>query len=151
MHGRCGRRRKAAAAEAAQADADAAAKAQADTAATGGVEDAARQQILQLITPLRSAPPAPEFLAPAGGAGDEQPVMEREGGDAVLPEMEAPPQPPTADAQGSQHGFPIGVASRRRTGGGVGSHGPHSSAPPCGESGISAEADGGRERQFVGP
>nr|XP_020147999.1 uncharacterized protein LOC109733208 [Aegilops tauschii subsp. strangulata] len=74
--------------KAAQADADAAAQAQADAAAMEQVEDILHWQIPQLITPLRSALPAPEFLALAGGAGDEQPVMEREGGDAVLPEIE---------------------------------------------------------------
>ena len=54
---------KAGAVKAAQADADAAAKKRA--------EDSARHQTPQLITPLRSAPPAPEISAPAGGAGDE--------------------------------------------------------------------------------
>nr|XP_020182111.1 uncharacterized protein LOC109767802 [Aegilops tauschii subsp. strangulata] len=98
---------KAAAAKAAQADADATAKAQADTVAKKRAEDAARQQIPQLITPLHSAPPAPEISAPAGGASNEQPVVERERGDAVLPEMEAPPQPPTADGQGSQPAAPL--------------------------------------------
>nr|XP_020164909.1 uncharacterized protein LOC109750353 [Aegilops tauschii subsp. strangulata] len=93
MHGRCGRRREAAAKKAeadkaAQADADAAAKAQADAAAKMQAEDAARRGTPLLVTPLRSAPPAPEFSAPNGGAGDEQPIKEREGSDAVLPEME---------------------------------------------------------------
>nr|XP_020168930.1 enolase-phosphatase E1-like [Aegilops tauschii subsp. strangulata] len=94
---------KAAAATAAQADADAAAKKQA--------EDAVRRRTPLLVTPLRSAPPAPEFSAPAGGAGDEQPIREREGSDAILPEMEAPPQPPTADAQGSQPAAPSGQSA----------------------------------------
>nr|XP_020155049.1 actin cytoskeleton-regulatory complex protein PAN1-like [Aegilops tauschii subsp. strangulata] len=98
---------KAAAAKAAQADADAEAKAQADTATKKRAEDATRQQIPQLITPLRSTPPAPEISAPAGGAGDEKPVTERERGDAILRETEAPPQPPTADAQGSQPTAPL--------------------------------------------
>ena len=62
---------KAAAAKAAQADADAATKAQANIAAKKRAEDAARQQIPELITPLRSAPLAPEISVPAGGAGDE--------------------------------------------------------------------------------
>nr|XP_020148351.2 translation initiation factor IF-2-like [Aegilops tauschii subsp. strangulata] len=90
---------KAAAAKAAQEDADSAAKKRA--------EDAARQQIPQLITPLCSAPPAPEFSAPAGGAGDKKSIGEREGGDVVLPELEVPPRPPTADAQSSQPAAPL--------------------------------------------
>ena len=93
---------KAAADKAAQVDADAATKAQADTAAKKRAEDAAREQIPQLITPLRSAPPAPEFSAPAGGAGDEQPVMEREGGDVAMPDVVVPPPPPSGGARDKQ-------------------------------------------------
>nr|XP_020157211.1 uncharacterized protein LOC109742531 [Aegilops tauschii subsp. strangulata] len=38
---------------------------------------------------------------------EDAPVREREGDDAVLPEVEVPPRPPTVDAQGSQPAAPL--------------------------------------------
>ena len=43
---------------------------------------------------------------PTGGAGNDQPVMEREGGDAVIPRTEASQQTPAAEAQGSRPDAP---------------------------------------------
>nr|XP_045084503.1 protein atonal homolog 8-like [Aegilops tauschii subsp. strangulata] len=51
-------------------------------------------------------PPAPETQAPTGRAGDEQPVMERGGGDAVILGAEVPPRAPTADALSSRLELP---------------------------------------------
>nr|XP_020198729.1 flagellar radial spoke protein 2-like [Aegilops tauschii subsp. strangulata] len=80
----------------AKAQADAATKAQAYAAAKAQAEEAARSQTPQLITHLRSAPPVPEIPAPSAGAGNEQPVMEREGGDAATLRMGVSQQAPTA-------------------------------------------------------
>nr|XP_020147959.1 uncharacterized protein LOC109733179 [Aegilops tauschii subsp. strangulata] len=115
-------RQKVAAAKAAQEEADAVAKAQADASAKAQAdvatkaladaaakvqaEEAARGRGPQFIIPLRSAPPAPEIPAPTGGVGDNQPVMEREGGDAVILRTEVPQQALTAEAQGSQPDVP---------------------------------------------
>ena len=83
---------------AAKAQAAATTKAWADAAAKVQAEEAARGRIPQLIIPLRSAPSAPEIPTPTGGAGDDQPVMERGGGDPVIMEAEVSPLTPTADA-----------------------------------------------------
>nr|XP_040243911.1 uncharacterized abhydrolase domain-containing protein DDB_G0269086-like [Aegilops tauschii subsp. strangulata] len=87
---------------AAKAQADAVTKGRADAAAKVQAEGAARGEVPQLITPLCSAPPAPEIPAPIGGAGSEQPVMERERGDATTLRTEVPQQVPTAEVQGSR-------------------------------------------------
>jgi len=42
------------------------------------------------VTPLNTARPPPKFVATTGGAGDEQPVMEREGGDMAMPDVIVP-------------------------------------------------------------
>nr|XP_020152684.1 tol-Pal system protein TolA-like [Aegilops tauschii subsp. strangulata] len=84
---------------AAKAQVAAATKAQADAAAKAQAEEAAHGRTLQLIIPLRFAPLAPEILASTGGAGDEQPIMERGGGDPVIMEAEVTPPTPTTDAQ----------------------------------------------------
>ena len=67
------------------------------------------------LDPATHHPPPPRVLclasteipAPVGGAGDEQPIMERDGGDVVLAEIEAPLQLLTADAQGIQLAAPL--------------------------------------------
>nr|XP_020172928.1 uncharacterized abhydrolase domain-containing protein DDB_G0269086-like [Aegilops tauschii subsp. strangulata] len=87
---------------AAKAQADAAAKARAAAAAKAEAEEAARNQPPQLIIPLRSMPPRPEIQVPTRGAGDEQTVMERGGGDDIILGAEMPPQAPTAEAQSSR-------------------------------------------------
>nr|XP_020179584.1 translation initiation factor IF-2-like [Aegilops tauschii subsp. strangulata] len=97
---------KAQADAATKAQANAATKSWADAAAKAKAEEAARGQTPQLIVPLRSAPPAPGIPAPTGGAGNEQPVMEREGGDAVIFRTEVLQQAPTAEAQGSRPDVP---------------------------------------------
>ena len=86
--------------EATKAQADAAAKAQAGAAAGG--------QAPQLVIPLRSMPPATGIPAPAGGAGNDQPVMERGGGDPIIVEAEVTPPVPTADAQTNRPKVPQG-------------------------------------------
>jgi hypothetical protein len=113
---------KAEAAKAAQVDADAAAKAQADAAtkvqtdaaaqaqadaaAKVQAEEAAHGRTPQLVIPLRAVPPAPENPAPIGGSGNDQPVVERRGGDAIILRAEVPLQVPTAEARGSQSDVP---------------------------------------------
>ena len=56
--------------------------------------------------PLNSAPPPPEFVAPTGGAGDEHPIMERDGGDVVMPDVIVPPPPPSEEARDKQPADP---------------------------------------------
>nr|XP_020152677.1 uncharacterized abhydrolase domain-containing protein DDB_G0269086-like [Aegilops tauschii subsp. strangulata] len=96
--------------DAAKAEADAAAKAQADAAAKEQVDAAAKAQEMEaarsraprLVVPLRAVQPAPGSQAPTGGAGDDQPVQERGGGDPIVLGAEVPPPTPTADAQTSR-------------------------------------------------
>nr|XP_020169011.1 translation initiation factor IF-2-like [Aegilops tauschii subsp. strangulata] len=113
---------KADAAKAAQEEADAATKAQADAAAKAQEEEATKAQAdaaakaqaggaadgqaPQLVIPLRSMPPASKILAPTRAAGNDQPVMEREGGEAVVPRAEVPQQKPAAETQGSRPNAP---------------------------------------------
>jgi hypothetical protein len=103
-------RQKAEAAKVAQADAtaqvDAAAKAQADAAAKVQAEEAARGRTPQLVIPLRTVPPAPENPALTRGASNDQPAVDRRGGDAIVPRAEVPPQALTAEARGSQSDVP---------------------------------------------
>ena len=89
-----------------QAKADAAAKAQADAVAKAQEEEATKAkadsaakaqaggvvggQAPQLVITLHSVPPASKVLAPTGVAGSDQPIMEREGGEAVVPRAEVP-------------------------------------------------------------
>nr|XP_020175729.1 uncharacterized protein LOC109761331 [Aegilops tauschii subsp. strangulata] len=108
-------REKADTAKAAQAEADTATKAQADTTAKERADAAAKAQEAEaahgraplLAVPLRAVPPAPEIEVPTGRAGDDQPVMERGGGDPVIVEAEVPPPMPTAGAQ------PVGLRRRK--------------------------------------
>ena len=95
--------------EAREEEADRLAKAEADKAAASAVRklaqaeaeaaekerlaEAARCQELLLVTPLNTAPPPSEFEATTGGAGDQQPVMEREGGGMAMPDVIMMPQP----------------------------------------------------------
>nr|XP_040252088.1 uncharacterized protein LOC120969081 [Aegilops tauschii subsp. strangulata] len=55
------------------------AEAEAADAAKKQAEEAARRQSAVFVTPLNSAPPPPEFMAQTGEAGDEHPIMERDG------------------------------------------------------------------------
>nr|XP_045089523.1 uncharacterized abhydrolase domain-containing protein DDB_G0269086-like [Aegilops tauschii subsp. strangulata] len=110
----CEEREKADVAKAAQAEADAAAKAQADAAAKEQANaiakvqeaEAAHSRAPLLVVSLRAVPPAPESQAPIGGAGDDQPVLEKGGGDPVILGAEVPPPTPTADAQTSRPDAP---------------------------------------------
>nr|XP_020190828.1 tol-Pal system protein TolA-like [Aegilops tauschii subsp. strangulata] len=122
---------KAGAAMAAQEEADAAAKAQADAAAKAREEEATKaqadgaaeaqaggaagSQAPQLVIPLRSMPPAPGISVPTGAAGNDQPFMEREGGEAVVPRAEVPQPTPAAETQGSRPNAP----SAPQVGGGL--------------------------------
>jgi hypothetical protein len=96
----------------AQADAaarirvDAAAKAQAEAAAKAQAKESARGRTPQLVILLRAAPPTPEIPRPTGGAGDDQPVMERGEGDAIISGAEAPPRAPTAGARSNRPDVP---------------------------------------------
>nr|XP_020160617.1 uncharacterized protein LOC109745887 [Aegilops tauschii subsp. strangulata] len=83
------------------------AEAEADFAAKKLAEEAARRQAPLFVIPLNSVPPPPEFTAPTGGAGDEQPVMEREGGDVVMPEADVPPPPLSQGAQENRQAGPL--------------------------------------------
>ena len=75
------------------------AEAEADAAAKARLTKAARCQEPLLVATLNSAPPLPEFVATIGGAGDEQPAMEREGGDVAMLDVVVRPPPPTGRAQ----------------------------------------------------
>nr|XP_020150824.1 actin cytoskeleton-regulatory complex protein PAN1-like [Aegilops tauschii subsp. strangulata] len=118
----CEEREKADAVKAAQAEADAATKAQADAATKEQADTAAKEQVdavakaqeaevahsraPQLVIPLRVMPPAPENKALTGGAGDNQPALERGGGDPVILGTEVSPPTPTAGAQTSRPDAP---------------------------------------------
>nr|XP_020195158.1 uncharacterized protein LOC109780987 [Aegilops tauschii subsp. strangulata] len=78
------------------------AEAEADAAAKKRLEEAVRRQEPLFVVPLNSALPLPEFVAPTGGAGDEHPIMEREGGDIVMPDVVVPPAPPSGGARDKQ-------------------------------------------------
>lgn len=82
------------------------AEAEADAAEKKLTEEAARRQVPLFVVPLNSTLPPPEFTVPTGGAGDEQPVMEREGGDIVMPEMVVPPPPLSGGARDKQPAAP---------------------------------------------
>ena len=56
-------------------------------------EAVCRQEPL-LVAPLNTAPPPTEFVAMAGGDGDDHPIREREGGDVAMPDVFVPPPPP---------------------------------------------------------
>ena len=69
------------------------------------------------VDPAAHHPPAlratsARVLGTSSGAGDKQPVMEREGGDVIFPEVEVHLRPSTADAQGSQLAAPLVTAAR---------------------------------------
>nr|XP_045087272.1 uncharacterized protein LOC123494865 [Aegilops tauschii subsp. strangulata] len=66
------------------------------------LEVAARHQEPLFVVPLNSAPPPPEFTTPTRGAGDEHPIMEREGGNVAMPDMAVPPPPPSGGARDKQ-------------------------------------------------
>ena len=92
-------------AESAEAQADAAAKAQAEAEATERAAEALCSQPPQLVIPLRTV--APEILVPPPEEADrDQPVMEREGGDVVIPEGEVVQPPSAGTGQGSQPEVP---------------------------------------------
>jgi hypothetical protein len=82
------------------------AEAEADAAEKMLAEGATHRQAPLFVIPLNSVPPPPEFTAPTGGAGVEQPVMEREGGDVVPPEVVVPPPPPSGGAWDKQPAAP---------------------------------------------
>jgi len=101
--------RRAAATEAAQEtaeeSAEAPAEAQAEAAATERAAEALRSRPPQLIIPLRTV--APEIPVPQPEeAGRDQPAMEREGGDVVIPEGEVVPPSSVGTGQGGQPEVP---------------------------------------------
>ena len=71
------------------------AEAEAADMAKKKTEEAACHQSAIFVTPLNSAPPPPEFMAQTGEAGDEHPIMERDGGDVAMPDVIVPPPPPS--------------------------------------------------------
>ena len=61
-----------------------------------------------LIPPLSSAPPPPEFTGQTGEAGTENPVVEKESGEASMSDTLVPPPPPPPPS-GRPHGKqPVG-------------------------------------------
>lgn len=82
------------------------ARAEAEAAERERLTEAARRQGPLLVTPLNTAPPPPEFEATTGGAGDEHPVMEREGSDVAMPDSFVPPPPPTSETRVEQPAEP---------------------------------------------
>ena len=70
------------------------AEAETATAANQQAEEAACCQAALLVTPLNSMPPLPEFTGQIGGAGGENLVEEREGGEPSTPGANVPPPPP---------------------------------------------------------
>ena len=89
------RRTKAEADEAAASAARRLAQAEAEAAERERLAEAVRRQEPLFVTPLNTAPPPPEFEATTGEAGEEHPIMEREGGDVVMPHLFVPPPPPS--------------------------------------------------------
>ena len=72
-------------------------------------EEAARRQSAVFVTPLNSTLPPPEFTGQTGEAGGENPVMERESGEATMSDTTVPPPPPpppSGSAQGKQPAGP---------------------------------------------
>ena len=55
-----------------------------------------------LVPPLSSAPPPPEFTGQTRGAGTENPVAEKESGEASMSDALVPPPPPSARPHGKQ-------------------------------------------------
>ena len=58
--------------------------AEAALAARQRAEEAVRRRSAMLVPPLSSAPPPPEFTGQTGEAGTENPVMEKESGEASM-------------------------------------------------------------------
>nr|XP_020164787.1 tol-Pal system protein TolA-like [Aegilops tauschii subsp. strangulata] len=69
------------------------AEAEAAVAAKKQAQEAARHQSAIFVTPLNSAPPPPEFVAQTVEAGGEHPIIEKDGGDAAMPDVIVPPSP----------------------------------------------------------
>jgi len=83
------------------------AEAEAAAAVKQQAEEAARRQAALLVTLLNSAPP-PEFTGQTRGAGGENLVEEREGGEPSTPGANVlpPPPPPSEGVQGKQPADP---------------------------------------------
>ena len=82
--------------------------AEAALAARRRAEEAARRRSAMLVPPLSSAPPPPEFTGQTGGAGTENPVAEKESGEASMSDTLVPPPPPPPPS-GRPHGKqPVG-------------------------------------------
>ena len=82
------------------------AEAEAATAVKEQAEEAACRQSALFVIPLNSAPPPPEFVALTRGAGDEHPIVERDGGDVVMSDVIVPPLPPSEEARDRQPADP---------------------------------------------
>ena len=76
--------------------------AEAALAARRRAKEAARRRSAMLVPPLSSAPPPPEFTGQTGGAGTENPVAEKESGEASMLDARVPPPPPPSS--GRPHG-----------------------------------------------
>ena len=82
--------------------------AEAALAARRRAEEAARRRSVMLVPPLLSAPPPPEFTGQTGEAGTENPVVEKESGEASMSDTAVPPPPPPPPS-GRPHGKqPVG-------------------------------------------
>nr|XP_045088080.1 uncharacterized protein LOC123495894 [Aegilops tauschii subsp. strangulata] len=105
------------------------AEAEAADAAKKQAEEAAHRQSAVFNTPLNSAPPPPEFTAQTREVGNENPIMERDGGDTAMPDMIVlpplsgstqggqradPPVPPTENEVATGLALEVGTPTRRR-------------------------------------
>ena len=77
--------------------------AEAALAARRRAEEAARRRSAMLVPPLSSAPPPPEFTGQSGEVGTENPVVEKESGEASMSDTLVPPPPPPPPS-GRPHG-----------------------------------------------
>ena len=58
---------------------------------------------------MNSAPPPPEFTGQTGEAGGENPVMERESGEASMSDTAVPPPPPLSPSRSTRGKQPAGL------------------------------------------
>ena len=83
------------------------AKEQEDAAAKVQEEDASRGRAPKATGPQHAEPPVLEDQAPTGGAGADQPTLERGEADPVVSKTEVPPRAPIISMQGSRREAPL--------------------------------------------
>ena len=82
--------------------------AEAALAARWRAEEAARRRSAMLVPPLSSAPLPPEVTGQTGGAGTENPVVEKESGEASMSDTLVPPPPPPPPSGRPHDKQPVG-------------------------------------------